>query len=673
MLITNKAGSRNCLISLALLFLSSVAFAQDSVKVDDLYNLTLEELMNVKFTLASRKATSLRETAGIVTVITKEDIIKSGSRDLIDVFTILVPGFNFGSDVEGYVGLAVRGLWGANDGKVLMLMDGQVMNEEMFASNPFGNHFLLENIEKIEIIRGPGSAMYGGYAALAVINIITKGAEMNGGYAGVLYSQMNKNYSHRNISFGYGRVFRDFSVSLTGESGQGMRSDRDNIDYYRDTLSLNGNSALNCTNVNLNLKYKGLSVRGIGDLYRTTQIDLWGYNYTNGALQENFDSYLGEIAYQLKVKDKLTVTPSLQYKRQYPWQLAVRDEGYVHRKNIDKLTFNTLLNWDISEKMNLVSGVEYYNTELEMPSNPDPLEETFKNGKDKLTNNNYSAFAQWTYAGFMNVTIGGRYDKNKEYGSNFAPRIGFTKAFDKFHFKAMASQSFRVPGGIIPNRVPDGASSIKPEIGINYEMEVGYKLNNTSWLVVNAYDVRFKKLISYLADPDTGLGSYKNLGKTGTRGLEAEYKYQGKKTEVTVNYAFYKVTDNNVMSFAVPGNESMFLALPQHRLNVLAGFRFNQMISLHPSASLFGKRYAFTHYDADGNDVLEAYDPSVYFNFTLRFQNLVNNRLEADLGVKNLLNNDLDYLQAYKGAHAPLPGPSRSAVVRLSYKFGRSE
>jgi hypothetical protein len=71
--------------------------------------------------------------------------------------------------------------------------------------------------------------------------------------------------------------------------------------------------------------------------------------------------------------------------------------------------------------------------------------------------------------------------------------------------------------------------------------------------------------------------------------------------------------------------------------------------------------------------VLEAYDPSVYFNFTLRFQNLVNNRLEADLGVKNLLNNDLDYLQAYKGAHAPLPGPSRSAVVRLSYKFGRSE
>jgi outer membrane cobalamin receptor len=84
-----------------------------------------------------------------------------------------VPGFEFGLDVEGVVGLGIRGNW-AHEGKVVLFIDGQEMNESLYSTLQFGNHYPVEHIDRIEIIRGPGSALHGGFAAYAVINIITR-------------------------------------------------------------------------------------------------------------------------------------------------------------------------------------------------------------------------------------------------------------------------------------------------------------------------------------------------------------------------------------------------------------------------------------------------------------------------------------------------------------------
>src|SRR5207253_11346941 len=102
----------------------------------------------------------------------------------------LVPGMDFGVDVEGVVGLGMRGNW-AHEGKVLLLLDGQEMNEIMFATTQFGNHVCVDQIEKIEIIGGPGSAIYGGFAEYGVIDIITKGgSDLNGISVTGTYGQM---------------------------------------------------------------------------------------------------------------------------------------------------------------------------------------------------------------------------------------------------------------------------------------------------------------------------------------------------------------------------------------------------------------------------------------------------------------------------------------------------
>lgn len=152
---------------------TSLISAQQSLSSQDtadLYSLSLLELRNIKVTAATKTEVSLRETPGIVTVITQEEIEASGARDFIDVLR-LVPGFEFGQDASNVASISMRGLWAA-EGKVLVTMDGQELNDNLFASTVFGGHYDVTQIKRIEIIRGPGSSIYGGSAELGVINII---------------------------------------------------------------------------------------------------------------------------------------------------------------------------------------------------------------------------------------------------------------------------------------------------------------------------------------------------------------------------------------------------------------------------------------------------------------------------------------------------------------------
>jgi outer membrane receptor for ferrienterochelin and colicin len=179
----------NRLYGIALLtFLSlNTALSQD---LDSLFNLQaytaeseLQKSLNQKVSVATLNLSS-RESPGIVTVINREEITNSGARDLTDVLR-LVPGFDIMQDLQFVLGMSLRGSW-ANEGKILVLMDGVPFNELLYQSVAIGNRFPVDAIERIEIIRGPGSAIYGGSAEYGVINIITKNADNLNGVAMVL-------------------------------------------------------------------------------------------------------------------------------------------------------------------------------------------------------------------------------------------------------------------------------------------------------------------------------------------------------------------------------------------------------------------------------------------------------------------------------------------------------
>src|SRR4051812_16092564 len=85
------------------------------------YQMSLEQLMNVEVSIASKLPMSNREAPGIVTILNRDEIIHSGATDLLDLLQ-MVPGIGFGVDVDGVVGIGVRGNW-AHEGKVLLIWD----------------------------------------------------------------------------------------------------------------------------------------------------------------------------------------------------------------------------------------------------------------------------------------------------------------------------------------------------------------------------------------------------------------------------------------------------------------------------------------------------------------------------------------------------------------------
>ncbi len=655
--------------------------------VVDVFDLSLEELMNIEITVVGNKPSTLRETPGIITVITEDYIQKSGARDVIDLFQLLVPGFEFGADCEGAVGDGFRGMWGF-EGKILFMLDGQECNDGVYGNTVFGNHYTLENIEKIEIIRGPGSAIYGGFAGIAVVNIITKGAEMNGGYVSSLNSVTGETFSHRNINYGFGKQINDFKISVTGVHGYGSRSERDNIDYYGNSLSMKNRSELNINNTNLYVSYKGLDLRYILDFYNNTNIDLWGQNFTKQPLNEHFNNQYFQLKYTSEINENFSIIPKIRYKIQNPFNLTLPDDtatintfGLYSNKRASKClegSVSTLI--DISRNTNIMAGIEIRYDKIERPENPLPGEEYFVKNIDTIANTAdtvnflayknmaiYAQFSQLTQIG--NFTLGLRFDNSSEFESSVVPRFSYTKILGAFHVKAMFSQSFRTPNGILPNRLAPG-DKIIPEKATNYELELGYRISDNSFFVINGYNVVFDKII--VAYNKTGLSrvSYRNSGKLGTMGLETEYRYIGASFDILVNYSYYrKIKDNedvrNVYGLPEDINKFYLQAFAAHKANLLIGCKISKNISFYPSLNFFGKRYGYVL----ENQAPKEFNPTYILNLNIRLQDLFIDNFDVDLGIRNIIGEDFSYINPYNSEHAPLPGLDRAVVIKLSYRF----
>ncbi|MEO6303578.1 MAG: TonB-dependent receptor plug domain-containing protein [Bacteroidia bacterium] len=620
----------------------------------------LEKLINSLITVASKKPLNTRESPSIISLITEDEIKKSGARDLIDVLR-LVPGFDFGVDVEGVIGVGIRGNW-AHEGKMLLLIDGQEMNEILFATTQFGNRYPVEQIKRIEIIRGPGSAIYGGFAEYGVVNIITKqGEDINGVSVSGTYGQGDKDYLRRNVNLSIGQKVKDFEYSISGMMGQGQRSNGVYTDFSDSSYKMNGNSQNNPAFFNAGIKYKGLSFRCIADLYQTTMRDGYGDVIPGSAVRDNFSSVFSELKYVIKVNDKLTITPRLNYKTQNPWE----SESYTGKEGYSRTATRALGNitssYNINRNINFVLGGEFYQDQA-----VDHIDSSyFSNGEQKVSYYNYAFFAQGLIkTRIVNFILGARYDKHNEYGDAFVPRIGLTKKYGRFHFKALYSSAFRAPS--IENINYSTDAGIKPELTQISELELGYQLTRKSFFTINVYDINTNNPIVYYTD-STSTDFYINSGRSGTQGIEAEYRIKQKWGQVAINYAFYSVANKEkIADYEVSDNSSALMAFANQRVNLNASFNITKAFSICPTISFYGPRYGYTSVDSTGTSVAEQLDPTALVNIYLRYSTPLKG-LTIGVGMYDILDQQFKFIQPYNGYHAPLPGPGREIIFRLQY------
>jgi iron complex outermembrane receptor protein len=208
-----QGGSQNALRLLAVFVLSATAVAQQAPK--DLSEASLEELTNIQVYSASKHLQSTSEAPASVTVVTADEIQKYGYRNLADVLRS-VPGFYVTYDRD-YTFVGVRGFGRLGDwnSRILVLIDGHRTNNNILGQAMLGNEFLVDvdMIERVEIVRGPGSSLYGANAFFAVINVITRTTKQ----------VKDWELSFQTGSFGtnegratYGHQFHDLGVLLSG-------------------------------------------------------------------------------------------------------------------------------------------------------------------------------------------------------------------------------------------------------------------------------------------------------------------------------------------------------------------------------------------------------------------------------------------------------------------------
>ncbi|MFQ5864230.1 MAG: TonB-dependent receptor plug domain-containing protein [bacterium] len=177
---------------------------QSNDKMIDLTKLSLEELMNMEFVTVSKKPERLFESAAAAFAITQSDIRRSGATNIPDALR-MVPGMqvaqhdanSWAITARGFSGLS-RGISGQFANKLLVLHDGRSVYTPLFSGVSWETQdVLLEDVERIEVIRGPGATLWGANAVNGIINIIAKKAQdTQGGLVSVGAGSELRSFGH---------------------------------------------------------------------------------------------------------------------------------------------------------------------------------------------------------------------------------------------------------------------------------------------------------------------------------------------------------------------------------------------------------------------------------------------------------------------------------------------
>lgn len=499
---------------------------------------------------STKRSTTLRKAPAIATIITADEIRNMGARNLEDILK-MVPGFGVSTNEIGINMIEVRGVRSFVSEKILVMIDGHSLNRNITGSAfyTYAEMLPIENIRQVEVVRGPGSALYGNSAFVATINIITRNAEEINGLE---------------LKAG-GGTSDTFKVNAVGGRSIGDKlTVSGSVDHYQtngprlmveaDTLSgtpfsmAPGTSDLSFkqTDAFLKLGYGDLSFRGE---YRTVRKGLFigfGPALTDNSFGDH-DIYWGELAYTQRLAEGFSTNLKLHYDhieqnsnvKIFPNGFAgVFPNGMIGRPLVKDRTIGGELqvDWDVFTGNHLIAGVsfemlEQYNTR--QLANFDPLTGAPLPAIQEVANWNrdavrriWAAYLQdeWQLPFRINLTAGVRFDHYSDFGNTVNPRVGLVWSFlDNADLKLLYGQAFRAPNFQelynINNPAQLGNPDLKPETIQTYEAGLAWRLNRN----FAANLTYFYSLIKDQIDVNptaTPAPTYANIGKSETQGIE---------------------------------------------------------------------------------------------------------------------------------------------------------
>lgn len=648
----------------------------DQLDEKALLAMSLGDLLDIKVSIATTDKQSIHEAPSIITVISNDEINSLNPRNLSDILN-LVPGFNMTIESLHAPLVQFRGSGNRQD-NILLMIDGHRLNSQIFGGISFIiNDIPVDLIDHIEIIRGPGSAIYGSNAFKAVINVVTITDEPG---------QQSK-------------LFGKYDSDTTINGGFIYRNNRDESQLLISASVLHSDGPDDKFIDRSGFKDSVDFEQEVGNLYAFYRHGYWQakafYNseevgpfagivrYLNDDTQRTYTTMFVEGGFNRDIGENSQITTRIYYDsfgydcdwtvipaRLYPPNGFDQQAEARDLRLGGEIVFKTLL----FDNHNLMFGVNYDLIEL----NNSSLYQTDGTGMVKVdgswieeeSNYHYSLYVQDQFPLFAGIkfTAGLRYDDYDVYGDTVNPRLGLNVPIsDNNHLKLLYGSAFRAPsyyesntrpaGGLVPNK------DIEPEELETFEAEYCFQLGDLTGRI-NAYYTVIDDLIKTVKVP--GGNTKKNYYDIESYGTEGELKYIYAQNR-------HSVTINGFLNHSEDSDHQEILYVPNYGAVLILDDKWFDSFTSNIQVKYVGRMKKANIYNSDGSlmfDVDEIPDSiSVNLALNYRYRNLTIKAAAYNIFDESLVSPVSSTLNALGEVQEDYPYARRSFMIGLEFDF----
>ncbi|MCG8427451.1 MAG: TonB-dependent receptor [Chromatiales bacterium] len=664
-------------------------------RLDYLLSLSLEELARLEVSISTETKQPISEAPAVVTVITKEDIRATGATNLVDVLEG-VPGIHVRASQFGNRPLIQ--FRGANARQTLLMVNGASLKDLMWGFGIFWKGLPASMIERVEIIRGPGSALFGADASAGVINVITKTAgkiEHNevGARAGsfdtyTTWGQYGGNWNGFDVGFTAELSTtngHDPFIEADGQTAQDLRNGTNTslapgtAEYGWGNMDLRFSLAKGPWRLHADyVRHSNLEIglTGAGILDPVTEAsDSW-FNidllYDNPNFAPNW-GVNAELRFQhldYSSGQGFQEHPPGAFNGDYPDGVINKMRSAERRAIIEA---SGLYSGFENHALRLGAGhiwQDLYFVEqfINMGTGPDgeplppgsPLVDVsdtpYAFAPEKTRNIDY-LFLQdiWNLSDDLELTTGVRYDNYSDFGDTLNPRIGLVwQTNDRLTTKVMYGEAFRAPSYqelfaetsfTLPN------ADLEPEKSKTWDLSFSYAANKALRVDLILFHFQQEDLIRAIPVDGLSKRQFQNQGEHTIRGIELEAWWEAAKNlRISGNYTYRDQDESEFRAFDEPNQEAY----------LRADGAFGSQWTWNVQANWIGKR------ERASNDTRPSVDDHVLTDATLRYR--ASRNWEISASIRNLFDVNA---REYTGRSIPndLPLPERNFYLEARYSF----
>jgi len=614
-----------------------------ALAAEDLQEFALDDMV----VTASRVPTQKVDTPADISVITKEEIADQNYASASDALRA-IPGVNvLGSGAKGS-SMGQDKILLNGDERVLVLVDGRRMN--LGSSGNSSADWLppVNAIERIEVLKGGGSALYGTDAVGGVINVIMKKGSDIGNHVTVKAAGGSWNAEQYAIS-----------ASGSNDSGLGLivSATKERRGEYK-FKNANGksqmlkNSGYDDTGVIVKLDQKVGEDNRIGVNFEHINAEGGSpFGYSKWGTTDSHKRISNNVALRYDWNESNDEKGYVQVYKNYQ-HAHFRSPSVSNQSNFTDSTvgFEAQQNFKFSETDAFTAGLEYYKTTVD--------NNALYTGKRDINNKAIFAENRWEFAPTWQLNTGLRYDHHSRYGSEVTPKVALNKKFDENSnvylswgrvFNAPTTDDlFWYQPGAYPTY---GDPELKPEKGYVWTLGGNAKLNDKTDISASVFYSDIKDAIDWVWDGGT-ITQAINVNKEKRRGLE-----------LSLNHDF----DDNLSAYA----SYTYVQVKQDK-----GYGFAKDLTTKPNIYRAGLKYknADWLFTLNANAVTgqseKQFVDSSYFTLDLGAQYKINDNAKLFINGYNLTNaRYAEFGGLYKNGEAKYPMAGRSFIIGAEYTF----